>query len=98
VQVLASAGDSHDQNETRMPIPFMQSPLVAEICASIKRLGYGVGESIHLYGEEFEVVSDPFPEDGEIAVYVKPKKGEGLRVVKLPATVIQSAMGRKRSA
>ena len=31
------------------------SPSVAEICASVKRLGCGVSQSIRLYGEEFEV-------------------------------------------
>jgi hypothetical protein len=31
-------------------------------CGSVKRLGYGVSQSIRLYGEEFEVISDPFPE------------------------------------
>ena len=36
------------------------SPSVADICASVKRLGYGVSQRIRLYGEEFEVISDPF--------------------------------------
>jgi hypothetical protein len=44
------------------------SPSIAEICASVKRLGYGVSQNIRLYGEEFEVISDPFPESGGIAV------------------------------
>lgn len=66
------------------------SPSVAEICASVKRLGYGISQSIRLYGEEFEVISDPFPEAGGIAVSVKTKKGQGIRIVQLPATVLQS--------
>ena len=56
----------------------------------MKRLGYGTSQSIRLYGEEFEVISDPFPEKGGIAVNVKTKKGEGVRVVQLPATVLQT--------
>ena len=45
------------------------------------------------YGEEFEVISDPFPEAGGIAVSVKTKKGDGVRVIQLPATVLQSVEG-----
>ena len=70
-----------------------QSAPVAEICASVKRLGYGVNQSIRLYGEEFEVVSDPFPPDGGIAVHVRSKKGDDVRLVQLPATVLQSVTG-----
>lgn len=70
-----------------------ESPSIAEICASVKRLGYGASQSIRLYGEEFEVISDPFPEAGGIAVSVKTKKGDGIRVVQLPVTVLQSVKG-----
>jgi hypothetical protein len=51
-----------------------ETPSIAEVCASVKRLGYGSQQSIRLYGEEFEVISDPFPEAGGIAVSVKTKK------------------------
>ena len=71
------------------------SPSVAEICASVKRLGYGVSQSIRLYGEEFEVLSDPFPEAGGIAVSVRTKKNDGIRLLHLPATVLQSVRGRR---
>ncbi len=66
------------------------SPSLAEICASMKRLGYFASQSIRLYGEEFEVISDPFPDAGGIAVSVKTRNGKGVRVVQLPATVLQS--------
>jgi len=66
------------------------SPSIADICASVKRLGYGAKQNIRLYGEEFEVISDPFPEAGGIAVSVKTKKGNRVRVIQLPATVLQS--------
>jgi len=66
---------------------------VSEICDRVKRLGYEPSKRIRLYGEEFEVVSDPFPEGGGIAVSVKLKNGPGTRVVQLPATVLQSVNG-----
>ena len=71
-----------------------ESPSIDEICASVKRLGYAARQHIRLYGEEFELVSDPFPEADGIAINVKSKKGTNVRVVRLPATVLHSVKGR----
>lgn len=68
---------------------------VSQICADVKNLGYGVSGRIRLYGEEFEVISDPFPEADGIAVQVKTKKDSRIRVLQLPATVLQSVRGRR---
>jgi hypothetical protein len=70
-------------------------PSVSDICAHVKHLGYAISKRIRLYGEEFEVVSDPFPEAGGIAVHVTTKKGSTIRVLQIPATVLQSAKGQK---
>lgn len=75
-----------------------QSSSVVEICESVKRVGYGPSQNIRLYGEEFEVISDPFPEAGGIAVRVRTKKSEEIRVVQLPATVLQSVRGLPTAA
>jgi hypothetical protein len=72
------------------------SPSVAEMCASVKRLGDGTSQHIHLYGEDFEVISDPFPEAGGIAVSVKTKSDDSIRVAQITATVLQSV--KKRNA
>ena len=68
---------------------------VSEICRDVKNLGYGVSGRIRLYGEEFEVISDPFPEADGIAVHVKTKKDSRIRVLQLPATILQSIRGRR---
>jgi len=65
----------------------------AEVCAGVKRLGYGAKQTVRLYGEEFEVISDPFPEEGGVAVTVRTKKNDSIRVVQLPSTVLQSVKG-----
>jgi len=75
-----------------------ESPSLAEICESVKRLGYGAKQNIRLYGEEFEVISDPFPDAGGIAVSVKTKKSNRIRVIQLPATVLQSVRGPSSNA
>jgi hypothetical protein len=77
-----------------MSTRFEHSPSVAEICASVKRLGYAAHAHVRLYGEEFEVVSDPFPDADGIALNVKTKKDSNVRVVRLPSTVLQSVKGR----
>ena len=79
-----------DYDGTIMTSPNRKSPTVSEICAHVKHLGYGVSGRIRLYGEEFEVVSDPFPEDDGIAVRVRTKTNSMVRVLKLPATVVRS--------
>jgi hypothetical protein len=63
----------------------------ADICANLKHLGYAISGRIRLYGEEFEVVSDPFPADDGIAVHVTTKKDSTIRVLQIPPTVLQIA-------
>jgi hypothetical protein len=70
-----------------------ESPSIAEICESVKNLGYGTNQRIRLYGEEFEVISDPFPDAEGIAVHVKTER-DTVRTVRLPETVLQSVKGR----
>jgi hypothetical protein len=70
-------------------------PSVSDICAHVKHVGYTIFRRIRLYGEEFEVVSDPFPEADGIAVHVTTKNESSVRVLRIPATVLQSAKGRR---
>jgi hypothetical protein len=63
----------------------------SEVCDRVKQLGYVTGSHIHLYGERFEVVSDPFPEDNGIAVCVRSAADTAVRVIQLPVTVLQTA-------
>lgn len=65
------------------------------MCAHVKRLGYATSRRIRLYGEEFEVVSDPFSEADGIAVHVTTKRDPGIRVLRIPATVLQSVRRRR---
>jgi hypothetical protein len=72
----------------------IESPSVLEICAHVKHLGFASSARVRLYDEEFEVLSDPFPEAGGIVVHVKTKKDSNKRVLRLPSTVLQSVRGR----
>jgi hypothetical protein len=52
-------------------------------------MGYAASSRLRLYGEDFEVLSDPFPDAGGVAVQVKAKKDARVRVLRLPATILQ---------
>lgn len=64
------------------------SPPAAEVCARIKHFGYAVAKKIRIYGEEFTVLSDPFPSDGGIAIHVRSHRTSQTRILQLPATII----------
>jgi hypothetical protein len=67
------------------------------MCAHVKRLGYSTSKRVRLYGEDFEVVSDPFAEADGVAVRVTTIKDSKIRVLQIPSTVLQS-MRRGRKA
>jgi hypothetical protein len=73
----------------------VESTSVVDICARVKNLGYAVSKRVRLYGEELEVVSDPFPEADGVAVQVKSRKNPTVRKMRIPATVLQSVKNRK---
>lgn len=70
----------------------------AELCARIRQFGYAVSQCIRIYGEDFEVLSDPFPSNGGIAIQVRSRRTLQARVLQLPATVIHRVSGTIRLA
>jgi hypothetical protein len=65
-----------------------------DACARIKRLGYVAFRRVRIYGEEFELLSDPFPERDRIAIRAKAKGDLGVRILRLPVTIVHSGQGR----
>jgi len=63
----------------------------AEVCARIKSFGYAASQRIRIYGEEFDVLSDPFPSADGIAIHVRSKRTSQTRVLQLPATIVHTA-------
>ncbi len=66
--------------------------LAKDICEKLKHLGYSRSKHIHLYGESFQLVSDPFPLETGVAVEVVARNSTARRVVKLPLPVLKTAM------
>jgi hypothetical protein len=69
------------------------------LCESIKRLGYAQNNQVKLYGEIFEVVSDPVIV-GENFVFVdaREQKSGKVRRVSIPLSIVQMAKQDGRAA
>ena len=67
---------------------------VEEACARIKQLGYVASRHVRIYGEEFELMSDPFPQADQIAIRAQAKSDSRVRILRLPVSIVQG--GRKQ--
>lgn len=66
---------------------------LADDCVRIKDLGYSSSQHIDMYGERFEIVSDPFPDGNGVAVHVTTAKEPKRRTLRLPTSIL---MGLKK--
>ena len=66
---------------------------VTDDCVRIKDLGYSSSHHVHMYGERFEIVSDPFPDGNGVAVHVTTVKEPTKRTLRLPTSIL---MGMKK--
>jgi hypothetical protein len=60
-------------------------------CARIKKLGYSTSHHIHMYGEHFEIVSDPFPDGAGVAVDAITARNPVKRRLHLPVAILVGA-------
>jgi|SRR5215469_8120101 len=67
---------------------------IAEVCAQLKKSGYAESQKLRIYGEEFEILSDPFPNEIGIAIRVRSRRTLQIRHLPLPITLVQGAPGR----
>jgi hypothetical protein len=68
----------------------------SENTARIKDLGFTASKHIKIYGERYELVSDPF-EDGECtSVQVVSKNDQTVRTLRLPAAILVGLSDRFR--
>ena len=65
---------------------------VPNICERLKNLGYARSSHIRLYGEQFQLISDPFPYETGVAVQVVKHDGKDPRTVKLPLPILKMAI------
>jgi len=57
-------------------------------CVRIRDLGYRSSHHIRMYGERFEIVSDPFIDGDGIAVHVTTTREPKNRTLRLPTSLL----------
>ena len=60
----------------------------SENCATIRNLGFTAFKHIKLYGEDFELVSDPFIEGDYTTVHAFSRNDPKVREVRLPTSIL----------
>lgn len=71
---------------------------VDDACARVKQLGYVAFRRVRLYGEEFELLSDPFPDRDQVAIRATAKGDPSVRTLRLPANIAQGGRAQKVKA
>jgi hypothetical protein len=60
----------------------------AEDCLRIKDLGYGSSNHVRMYGQQFEILSDPIPDGDGISVQVTSAAEPAKRTLRLPTSIL----------
>jgi hypothetical protein len=68
--------------------------ICSDSCAKIKDLGFTESTHIKMYGERFEIVSDPFDEGDCIAVRATRGNDPEIRTLRLPVAILVRLEGR----
>ena len=71
------------------------SEKLCEICDRLKAMGYAESKRIRIYGQDFEVVSNPFPQGDGVAIQAISKKEMRARILQLPLPVLQMVIRKK---
>ena len=71
----------------------------SNLCERLKRLGYAQDNQMKLYGQVFELLSDPIVvEDDVVLVDAVEKESGDLRRVRIPLPIVKMARGERRAA
>ena len=60
----------------------------ADDCTRVRALGYHAPHHIKMYGERFEIVSDPFPDEGGVSVEAITATDPVKRKLRLPIAIL----------
>ena len=60
-----------------------------QVCERLKALGYEHRKSIRMYGEEFDLASNPVPDGNGFAIEAISRKSGSTRMVRIPLSVLQ---------
>jgi hypothetical protein len=68
--------------------PAVNNPSHSSICQRMMDLGYVARNRVNLYGEHFQVVSDPFVDGNWVAVRVRSENDPTIQTIRLPVRVL----------
>jgi hypothetical protein len=69
------------------------------LCGRLRQLGYAQDRQVRLYGEVFELVSDPISvSDNLVFVDAREQRSGQKRRVRIPITIVQMAKQQGRAA
>jgi hypothetical protein len=66
------------------------------VCVQLQKMGYAESKRIRIYGQDFEAVSNPFPNGDGIAIRAFSKRETQERTLQLPLPVVQMVTRQKR--
>ena len=66
----------------------------SDSCGKIRKLGFAASMHINMYGERFEIVSDPFDDEDCIAVRATSGNNPEIRTLRLPIAILVSREDR----
>lgn len=62
-----------------------------KVCARLRKIGYSQSRSVKLYGEIFELISDPYLDGDQFVVEAHAQNSSANRVVRIPKFIVRSA-------
>jgi hypothetical protein len=75
------------------------NPVRSSLCERLKELGYAKNNKLRMYGEEFELLSDPLEMgDHQVVVEAVARKSGRPRKLSLPLSVVQMIRNEIRAA
>lgn len=80
--------ESHNSREIGAAMNKSIDNSLSDDCVRIKDLGYSSSHHIRLYGQRFDIVSDPFPDGNGVAVEVTTAKEPKKRKLRLPKALL----------
>ncbi len=61
----------------------------AELCERLKALGYAHRNRIRMYGEEFDLTSNPIPDENGFAIEAISRKSGRAKRLRIPLSILQ---------
>ena len=61
------------------------------ICERLIAFGYGKQNKVRMYGEEFELISNPFIDENGFAVQAVSTRSDETRIVRIPLSIVRAA-------